>query len=73
MKTHGKLRVIVLLLILAAPLLAQESTRGKALNDRLLDKLIGDWNVERKLGNGRTAKNLVHVEWVLQQDRKSVV
>lgn len=39
--------------------------RGKVLNDRLLDKFIGDWNVKRKFGNGRTAKNIVHGEWVL--------
>ena len=61
-----KLRIAVLLLIFAVPLPGQDSTRGKALNDALLDKLVGDWNVELKFGNGRTAKNLVHVEWVLQ-------
>ena len=66
MKTHVKLRIIVSLFIFAVPIHAQESTRGKALTDALLDKLIGDWNVERKFGSGRTAKNLVHVEWVLQ-------
>jgi hypothetical protein len=53
------------LLALAASLRAQDSTRGKELNDPLLDKLIGDWNVERKFPNGRAAKNVVHVEWVL--------
>jgi hypothetical protein len=51
--------------MLAAPLRAQDSTQVKALDDPLLDKLIGDWKVERKLGSGRTEKNLVHVEWVL--------
>ena len=66
MKIHVKLTIIVLLLILAVPLRAQDSARDKALKDALLDKLIGDWNVERKLGSGRTAKNLLHVEWVLQ-------
>ena len=55
-----------MLLIFAAPLCAQDSPRGKALNDALLDKLVGDWNVERKFGNGRTRKNLVQVAWVLQ-------
>jgi hypothetical protein len=66
MKEYGKFRVIVLLLIFTAPLHAQDSTRGKGLNDPLLDKLIGDWNVERTFGGGRTAKNIVHAEWVLQ-------
>jgi hypothetical protein len=66
MKRHVKILIIPSLLIFAALLYAQDSTRGKALNDALLDKLVGDWNVERKFGNGRTAKNLVHAEWVLQ-------
>src|SRR5439155_26544545 len=66
MQRLRKLRAIVLLLILAAPLYAQDSTRGKGLKDPLLDKLVGDWKVERKFGSGRTAENLVHAEWVLQ-------
>jgi hypothetical protein len=65
MKKYRKLRTILLLLVLAAPLHAQDSTPGKTLNDPLLDKLIGDWKVERKFGSGRVAKNLVHAEWVL--------
>lgn len=66
MKKHGRLRVIVLLLIVAAPLYAQDSTHGKALNDPLLDKLIGDWTVERTFASGRKANNVIHAEWVLQ-------
>jgi hypothetical protein len=65
MKKYRKLRAIILLLLVAAPLHAQDSASGKTLNDPLLDKLIGDWKVERKFGNGRAAKNLVHAEWVL--------
>jgi hypothetical protein len=61
-----KLRVIFLFFIGAVALHAQDSTPGKALNDPLLDKLTGDWNVERRFGNGRVAKNVVHGEWVLQ-------
>jgi hypothetical protein len=57
--------VCLLVLHFACPLHAQNSARS-ALNDSLLDKLIGNWNVERKFPGGRTAKNLVHVEWVLQ-------
>jgi Protein of unknown function (DUF1579) len=33
--------------------------------DALLDNLVGDWHVERKFGNGRTAENMLHAEWVL--------
>jgi len=66
MKTFGKLSAIVLLLIVAAPLYAQDSTGAKGLNDPLLDKLVGDWNVERTFPSGRVAKNFVHGEWVLQ-------
>jgi hypothetical protein len=46
--------------------LAQESGRGVPLADSLLDKLTGDWNVERKMANGRVENNTVHGEWVLQ-------
>ena len=44
---------------------AEDTGRGKPLSDLLLDKLIGDWTVERKMANGRTEKNAVHGEWVL--------
>jgi hypothetical protein len=40
--------------------------RGKPLNDPLLDKLVGDWNLERRFGSGKIARNTVHIEWVLQ-------
>lgn len=66
MRQYEKLGAIALLLLSIAQLHAQDSTRGKALNDPLLDKLIGEWNVERKFGSGRTAKNVVHADWVLQ-------
>src|SRR4029453_12606990 len=65
-KKNQKLCGMICLLLVATFLYAQDSAGGKALNDPLLDKLIGDWNVERKFGNGRTAKNVVHGEWVLQ-------
>jgi hypothetical protein len=66
MRRPGEFSVILLWLIAAGLLHGQDSPRGKGLNDPLLDKLVGDWKVERKLGSGRTAENLVHVEWVLQ-------
>ena len=61
----NKLRLLTAIALLVFPLSSQ-GERGKPLNDPLLDKLVGDWNVERKLGSGRVAKNTVHVEWVLQ-------
>lgn len=66
MKINRNSFAICLLLIAATPLYAQESTRGKGLNDSLLDKLVGDWNVERTFGGGQIATNTVHGEWVLQ-------
>ena len=45
---------------------AQEPSSAKGLSDPLLDRLVGDWKVERKFPTGRTAINTVHVEWVLQ-------
>ena len=66
MTKYPKSFAALLLLIAVTSLPAQEATRSKALNDPLLDKLIGDWKVERKFGNGRAAKNLVHGEWVLK-------
>lgn len=65
MTKHLKSFAVLLLFFVATSLRAQETTRGNALNDPLLDKLVGDWNVERKFGNGRAVKNLVHGEWVL--------
>jgi hypothetical protein len=65
-KTCRCLGAIVLLLVLTASVRAQDSAQVKALDDPLLDKLIGDWNVERKFPSGRTARNVVHVDWVLQ-------
>jgi hypothetical protein len=66
MPKYWKFLVPLLLLVVATSLWAQESVRGNGLNDPLLDKLVGDWSVERKFGNGYRAKNLVHGEWVLQ-------
>lgn len=66
MKNYWNPVAICLLLIVATPLYARGPARGKRLNDSLLDKLVGDWNVERTFGGGQTATNMVHGEWVLQ-------
>jgi len=46
---------------------AQTATPAEApaFTDALLDNLVGDWHVARKYGDGRTAENTLHVEWVL--------
>jgi hypothetical protein len=53
-----------------ALLVAFSSTRAQgpppALQDRFLDNFIGDWRVERKFGNGRTAETSVRGEWTLK-------
>lgn len=66
MKFYRKLRIIACLLFLGAPLRGENAGPEKALNDPLLEKLIGDWTVERKMGSGRTEKNMVRGEWVLR-------
>jgi len=60
-----KLCLIIVLTLGALPATV-DAERGKPLNDPLLDKLVGDWSLERKFGSGRLAHNTVHVEWVLQ-------
>ena len=66
MKRYASLVIIIVSVILVTPLRPEDSAPRKTLNDQLLDKLVGDWNVERKFPSGRIAKNQVHVEWVLQ-------
>ena len=36
------------------------------LQDPFLDSFVGDWTVERKMGNGKTSQTSVHCEWVLK-------
>ena len=36
-----------------------------ALQDPFLDNFVGDWRVERKMGNGSVHESSVHCEWVL--------
>jgi hypothetical protein len=45
---------------------AKSDSPPKELNDALLDNLVGDWRVDRKFGNGRTAEDTLHAEWALQ-------
>jgi hypothetical protein len=50
------------IVILVGTALATERT---AFHDALLDNLVGDWHVEREFGDGRTAENTLHAEWML--------
>jgi hypothetical protein len=61
MKTRS-IAAFLLFLVLAA-------IRGQlppALQDPFLENFIGDWRVERQMGNGRTTQTSVHCEWVLK-------
>jgi hypothetical protein len=52
--------------VLLAIALAQAQGPPPALQDRFLDNFVGDWRVERKMGNGRTAETSVRGEWTLK-------
>jgi hypothetical protein len=59
-------RLILLLCATAQILYGQDSSSNKALDDPLLDRLTGHWDVERTFPSGRHARNAVVGEWVLQ-------
>jgi len=46
--------------------LAQGQGPPPELKDRFLDNFVGEWRVERKFGNGRTAETSVRGEWTLK-------
>ena len=61
--------LFIALPLFAVTMSAQSPTpsdgRDAKFEDPLLDKLVGNWRVVRKLGDGRTAENTVRVGWVL--------
>jgi hypothetical protein len=59
--------VLVTVLLLIRGVVAQEPVDGPGhpFQDSLLEKLVGDWRVERKFGSGRTAENTLQAEWLL--------
>ena len=61
--------LFIALPLLALTMSAQSPTpsdgRDAKFEDPLLDKLVGNWRVVRKFGDGRTAENTVRVGWVL--------
>ena len=58
--------ILISLSGLAVCLRAQEPLDGQSriFHDELLENLVGDWQLTRKIG-GRTAANVVKAEWVL--------
>src|SRR5205085_10268778 len=61
--------LLIALPLFAVTMSAQSPTpsdgRDVKFEDPLLDKLVGNWRVVRKFGDGRTAENTVRVVWVL--------
>jgi len=61
--------LFIALPLFAVTMSAQSPTppdgRDAKFEDPLLDNLVGNWRVVRKLGDGRTAENTVRVGWVL--------
>jgi len=53
------------LLLLGSAVAAESDPARGEFRDAFLDNLVGDWHVERKFGNGRTAENTLRAEWVL--------
>ena len=62
MKTSIYLLIPVLLLTIAFA----QAPPPPELKDPFLDNFVGDWGVERKMGNGRIAESTVRGEWPLQ-------
>jgi hypothetical protein len=62
MKTSIYLLILALLLTIA---FAQAPPPAK-LKDPFLDNFVGDWKVERKMGNGRIVESTVRGEWALK-------
>ena len=61
--------LFIVLPLFAVTMSAQSPTpsdgRDVKFEDPLFDKLVGNWRVVRKFGDGRTAENTVRVGWVL--------
>jgi Protein of unknown function (DUF1579) len=66
-KKSISLLVAMLFLIRGVVALELIDGPGHPVQDSLLEKLVGEWRVERKFGSGRTAENALHADWVLNQ------
>ena len=58
-----KLVTMMLLFLLCVPAVAQ-TPRDQVFKDDLLDKLVGEWKLVRKI-QGRITENVVKADWVL--------
>ena len=56
----------VLFLLLPLALVAAAQGPPPELKDAFLDNFVGEWRVERKMGNGRAAETSVRAEWTLK-------
>jgi hypothetical protein len=54
-----------ILSLLLATSVAFAASPPPELSDPFLDKFVGDWQVERKMGKGGVKQTSVHCEWVL--------
>ena len=52
--------------VMLAIALAQAQGPPPELKDPFLDNFVGEWRVERKMGNGRSAETSVRAEWTLK-------
>jgi hypothetical protein len=57
--------ILVIAAALATAVSGQEAPGGRAVEDPLLDSLVGHWNLSREIRNTRE-RNTLDVEWVLQ-------
>jgi hypothetical protein len=64
MKTHALNRFAALTLVLG--LQFASAAPPPELHDPFLDNFVGEWRVERRMGNGRTVETSVRAEWVLK-------
>lgn len=55
-----------LLLLLLLSFVSNAAGPPPELEDHFLDNFVGDWKVERKMGNGRTVESSVRGEWTLK-------
>ncbi len=54
------------LFLLALAVAQAQAPPPSELRDPFLDNFVGDWQVERKMGNGETTQTTVRCEWVLK-------
>ena len=61
---HLKAVIMMLLLSIACTPAAAQNPRDRSFKDDLLDNLVGEWKLVRKI-QGRITENVVKADWVL--------